>query len=405
MKIVDETVKNLKSAKKSAYKALMDYFKDKKQFKKKFQEVKNLFKNGGVNGFGVKFKVDFSLLGNMEIMYRSGKMVRVDENGRTESYIPPNNVLKLSLFAELEFKPSLTYQHYIPIPVGFIPVFIKIEGQIGVKAEASLIDEMQPRSLSETLKLIELTLKLGARLDFGLGVEGVASVGGYGKVSFYWNFLPSEKRKWQWQWGAGIKLQLLMFEIEFGYESDKLNFGRSTALLRQRAAVANNSISEYELFDRLYDGSQPQLLCLPDGKQLLTWIGDDETRDDYNRAVLMYSVFDGEWSAPKSVFQNGTNDYAYDICEKNGEIYIAVQKAKTQVTESDDIASALSAVEIFTAKYNAEADCFTQVQQATNNSVYESVPQFATSENEIALLWQSNSENNRIGGSGANTIY
>ena len=392
---VNNAAKSLQQAKSSAYKALIAYLKDVKGYKQKISEVIDIFKNNKANamagskGFG--FKLELSLLGSFKFSYMNWKIV------------------SFSTYAEFLFKPS----YNIPFNIGPVPMFLRFELSVGVKFETFFRRNYEPVSFSQACEDMFITLKMGIRIDLAAGLAGIASAGAYGKVDFDLQLHP--ELKLLFKWGLGIKLHFLLLELEFGYDSEPEEIWRKKERelvaeysLLARSAGISDDISANQLFDRIYQGSHPQLIKLADGRQMLIWIEDDISRDTYNRSVIKYSLSnDGEWSEPKAVFDNGKGDYAFDVCVKGDEVFIAMQKSNKILTQNDDNESMIRAAEIYAAKYNIETDTFVDLEQLTDNDSYDALPQFAVTDgtSDVTLLWQNNTKNDCLGMTGKNIIY
>lgn len=391
MELVKQAGKSLKQAQKNAYKALIEYLKDVKGYKQKISETIDLLKKGtsGSGGFG--FKLDLALMGSLKISYVKGAV---------ESF---------STYAELLFKPSYT----LPFNIGPVPMFIRFELTVGAKFETYFVNKFVPVSFVEAFKSLSVSIIFGIRIDLAAGLAGIASGGVYGTADFEWYLNP--KRYLQFKWGIGIKLQFLLLELEFGYKSPPIELWAeeekeliANYSLLARSMAAEEDISADQLFDRIYQGSRPQIIKLADGRQMLIWIEDDIARDTYNRSVLKYSICDGgQWSAPKAVFDDGKGDFDFDVCVKDGEVYIAMQKANKVLTQDSSNEDMIRSAEIYAAKYDYAKDAFVDIARITDNDSYDASPQFAVADglSDVTLLWQSNTADDCLGLTGDNIIY
>ncbi|MCX4363918.1 MAG: hypothetical protein OSJ74_11170, partial [Clostridia bacterium] len=198
------------------------------------------------------------------------------------------------------------------------------------------------------------------------------TVGGYGFVNFEMLFNP--KKELHFQWGVGLKYQFMSFEIEFGYKAPEITAweeDKEKTLQISRLAKASpidGKISENQLFDRIYYASRPQLIELEGGRRMLIWIEDDADRDVYNSSVVKYSVYDGgQWSAPKAVCDDGRGDHAFDVCVKDGEVFVAMQRTNRLMGEQDGLYDSLKALDIFVSKFDGKTGKFESAKQITND--------------------------------------
>lgn len=403
-----KTVRNNKLDKNST-KSLLSYLKNGKGLKQKSAMLKDFFSGGPTNATGkgsINVDVEISLVGFVKYSYK-------------DKYIEDSG-----LRGEFAIKPSFTYQGFAPVGPVVIPFFVKLELNFG--AEFTFISHstdvpFEPVSFTDWFKGINVAFIAGIRVDGGVGLAGIASVGVYGKVNLKYTFYPADKNGGQYSWEAGLKLQFLIFEEEFGYKAPDIEFGNNvqteefksmtnnklayTFELMPRSLSSNDRISDNELYDRVYQLSQPVLLPF-NNKQVLLWLADDENRDDYNRSVLKYSIFDGvNWTEPKNVFENSYSDYSFDALIHNGKLVIAAQRITKHIDSDTDLNSMLAASEIFVATLNGNSSTFTEVKQITNNEYLNTNPKLVATDNDVSLLWRSNSKNDYFGMTGINSIY
>lgn len=394
-----DTVKNNKLDSKSTN-SLLSYLKNGKGLKQKAAMLEDFFSGGPKNATGkgsFSVNLEISLVGFVEYSYRN--KVIVDSGLR----------------GEVALKPSYTYQGFAPVGPVVIPFYVKLELTIGAEFKFisnSTDSPFAPVDFFDWFYGIVVAFNVGVRVDGGVGLAGIASVGIYGKVNFKFTVTPKDQSGGEFSWGAGLKIQFLIFEEEFGYESipKKLygigtdNESVDTYSLMPRSLSSNDKVSDAELYDGVYQLSQPILLPF-NNKQILLWLADDEKRDEYNRSVLKFSIFDGvEWSEPKNVFENSYSDYSFDASIYNEKVIIAAQRITKHIDANTDLNSMLAANEIFVATFNDDASAFTEFKQITNNEYMNTNPKLVNTDNNISLLWRSNSKNDYFGLTGINSI-
>ncbi|MDE5990724.1 MAG: hypothetical protein K2H36_03955 [Clostridia bacterium] len=398
---LDNAEQQFKSASKDASKSLLQYLIDKDKFNQTVEKIEDFFvnKNSSVHtGASFKIDLDFAFMGKVIYSYRD------------------NSFVKASVYCEIKFKVIFSYQWLVTIPTPFpiiVPVFITIQGNIGGRIELTFLENNELLSIENILDDIAISLLFGLRVDGGIGVAASnITAGPYGQVDFKMQFRPNMKLTFQW--GAGLKIQFLDFEVEFGYQSDEQTIWskEDKAALAQVARLAKASaidgeISENQLFDRIYHASRPQLIGLEDGRKMLIWIEDDADRDIYNSSVVKYSIFDnGEWSSPKAICDDGRGDYAFDVCVKDGDVFVAMQKVNRLMTEQDDLYDTLKSLDIFVSKFDSKTGNFGAVEQITNDNKYDAAPQFAVVDgsSNVTLTWLSNTNDDFMGLTGENVI-
>ena len=165
--------------------------------------------------------------------------------------------------------------------------------------------------------------------------------------------------------------------------------GSSSGVRRAPAkAAASGGIRFTNLQTSVYNQSQPQVVTVGD-KQIMVYVADDSTRDDYNRLCLMYSVNEnGTWSTPKAVYSDGKNDASPSLATDGKKVYVSWQKVAKKLTAADCESEQvmLQNMEIYLAEFNAETGSFENAKRLTNNSVYDYLP-FTVVENEKASVY------------------
>lgn len=389
-------INNTKMDRKEPVKSLYDYLLNGKKYKNKVKSLKGVFKNAadlGAPSKGFDLDIDLKAVGVCEYSFKEKKVTE----GR--------------LYGEVMVKGSFTYQRFVP--VGFVPVpfFVKIQAGAGVEVSLinhSIEEPFKPISISGFTSQIKLSILLMVRIDGGVGLDGIASAGVYGKGDFKFYLKPDIHGTFQW--GAGVRLKFLIFEGEWGYNSNEIDlYGNPKSLsLIARKTETGSKISNNQVNDRLYPASQSNLVLLKDGRQLLTWIEDDSSRDAYNRYVLKYSINDNNiWSEAKAVFDNGTADFAYDIMENNGLVYLAIQKNTRNLDNTDTVTSIMADSEIYVSQFDLTSSNFNEITRITNNKTMDACPKFAIfdTSGEVMLTWKGNTVSDYFGSSGENLIY
>lgn len=391
-------LQNAQKSQKHSYNSLVDLALKGMNLKQQVKTLENIFDNAKnmdtTHKFGIDLDIKFA--GTLEYSYKTETIVNGD------------------LVGEILVKPSYNYQRVFlagPVP---IPFFVKVGLEVGAKfgfIDHKISKPFAPLSFSEFVHNISVAFVLGLRLDLGVGINGLLAVGGYGKGRLEFRFRPDKSGKYQW--GAGVRAQFLCFEQEWGFEKDpEYIYGNpeenEEASVMSRMNSPRQAITNNQLFDRLYQCSVPNLIPLSNGRQMLTWIEDDKSKDDYNRTTLMYSVMEsGEWSEPKAVVNDGMPVFAYDVVERDGEVYIAFQKTNKLLTSDDTVASILASSEIYTAQYDEETSAFANITRVTDNSTMDVEPRFAvsSSQDDLILTWKGNTNNDYFGFTGENKIY
>lgn len=150
----------------------------------------------------------------------------------------------------------------------------------------------------------------------------------------------------------------------------------------------------------------PKVVSLGNGKMLLTYIADATDRTAVNRSVLMYRIYDGNsWSVAQPVLNDSTADFEpYVFADGNGGAHIIWQNCNS-VLESDVTIDEMSvAMDLYYTYWNGTSFVNTTAI-TTNNANYEMAHKVVSSGNNIAVIWQQNSENDAFALDGTNSIY
>ena len=131
---------------------------------------------------------------------------------------------------------------------------------------------------------------------------------------------------------------------------------------------------------------------------MAVWTADDTTRDEYNRLELVYSVYNNAtetWSEPKAVYDDGHMDASPSLATDGKNIYVAWQKfVKTfDSTNSTELSDLMECAEIYTAKYDAQADAFVFATRITNDSVYDYAPSVVVKDGTANVFYATNANN------------
>ena len=149
----------------------------------------------------------------------------------------------------------------------------------------------------------------------------------------------------------------------------------------------------------------PQIISLGDNKMIMLYIDDVTSRSAENRTTLMYSIFDGaQWSSSLPVYDDGTVDFAPEIYpDGNGGAHIVWQNAKTVFDSDVTLDEMTPNMELYYAYWNGSS--MDNITSLTSNGDYESKHVIVSNGNDIAVVWQENSENDPFGLTGTNQIY
>lgn len=197
------------------------------------------------------------------------------------------------------------------------------------------------------------------------------------------------------------------------------NISRSDTYENESRAYASSSTEWYgdmppiSLFDAEYTSKNLRLLaenvytesapimCDIGGQKVMVMLWDNSERDDINRTMLVYSVYDdseGIWSAPLPVCDDGTADFYPNF----NDGYLVWQNEKSLLDDSMSLGDIAKLGEICVSKWNGNA--FDTPVVLTDNDTLDTQPVVCASESEVSVIWTTNSENDILGLSGDNSI-
>ena len=289
-----------------------------------------------------------------------------------------------------------------------------------------------------------LEYKIGVSLSAGIGIKYIAGVGVKGSIDFNHKWDMVHKYNKMWIYGkvevyerflfwkkyqtitSGTKIIMNSFPSVYGapyLASDdpfKLNLfdfskyelmprvtsskwmGESPARLQGAAKIS--VLQHY-----VYSETAP-LIAEAGGNRIMVFLADESSRDDFNRTVLMYSVYNSSnntWGAPQAVDDNGTADFFPSIASDGSRIWLTWHRSNTTFGSDVEIEDVLAAGEIAVTSFNNSLETFYTPTILTNNNFMDTQPKVAVSDSNPInsyIVWIQNPENDIFGANGANRI-
>lgn len=171
--------------------------------------------------------------------------------------------------------------------------------------------------------------------------------------------------------------------------------------LGQVSAYANNPDA---FITNIQTYCQPQIIDLGNGTMFMTYITDSSSRNAENRPILMYSYYNGTWSQPEPVWDDGTCDFAPQICsDGNGGAYIVWQNAVSDFDSNVTLDEMASEMDLYYAHWNNGSVEYFPVTE--ENYDYEMAHTLAADGENVSVVWEQNSENDPFGINGTNAIF
>lgn len=423
---------NFKNAKTQKVKGFInnfkETFKDNKNAVSKLKKFKNTYKNDlkkPKGKFGVE--ADFTVIGFAEGTFdSSGKVTWIDTG--------------------MIMNPSVSVSKDIPFSIGPVPLYF----EVGVSAD--VLGQLNLRLNEQAKKFVpngEISGTLSLNGGVGVGVKKVLYAGGglEGSLMPDWKINVGSKDyfKLKAKLKAYAKAGIACFEAKktwdlaektlVEYPSKKLLnssggilddydfYDASNYKVKNLSYLDNNSsfmgnlnpkkfltsstyddnyVYSTQLKTNIYKESTPQYVVFEDGTKLAVWLDSDSS--NINDVCLYYSYFNGNsWSTPEKVYNDGTVDYAPDIVECSGKVYLVWQNATRTFDDNaeltlDDIAKDFDiSVAVFDENHQFTTKTF-------ENNNLDMQPVVCANGDNAYIAWINNGQNDWFGDNGDNSI-
>ena len=423
---------NFKNAKTQKVKGFInnfkETFKDNKNAVSKLKKFKNTYKNDlkkPKGKFGVE--ADFTVIGFAEGTFdSSGKVTWIDTG--------------------MIMNPSVSVSKDIPFSIGPVPLYF----EVGVSAD--VLGQLNLRLNEQAKKFVpngEISGTLSLNGGVGVGVKKVLYAGGglEGSLMPDWKINVGSKDyfKLKAKLKAYAKAGIACFEAKktwdlaektlVEYPSKKLLnssggilddydfYDASNYKVKNLSYLDNNSsfmgnlnpkkfltsstyddnyVYSTQLKTNIYKESTPQYVVFEDGTKLAVWLDSDSS--NINDVCLYYSYFNGNsWSTPEKVYNDGTVDYAPDIVECSGKVYLVWQNATRTFDDNselnlDDIAKDFDiSVAVFDENHQFTTKTF-------ENDNLDMQPVVCANGDNAYIAWINNGQNDWFGDNGDNSI-
>ncbi|MBE7043603.1 MAG: hypothetical protein E7399_08990, partial [Ruminococcaceae bacterium] len=159
---------------------------------------------------------------------------------------------------------------------------------------------------------------------------------------------------------------------EFGKQADD-----SVSLLS--TSQNNNGITLTTLLDNAAERTRPQIMSIGDGKKLLLFMGNGG--DDIQQ--LYYSVYDGKWSYPNCVENDGTFDTTPTIKQYGDKVVIAWADADKKFDSTMSTKEKLQSLGISYALYDIKTNTITKTENLVSDQFLNQSPQVVIVNDDI----------------------
>lgn len=323
-----------------------------------------------------------------------------------------------------------------------VPVYLNVSGNISLQLDGVYTVADDLTILAKELKTEENLLNarfknnnpwgqigIGGKLQPGIGICGILGVRGVFTLNAVLRQLfdktveiSSKSSGAMITMGGGVGVDLLLFSFDYNIGNLKFAWGvynKDNVSLSSAEDEANISIRHLDRgkeTDTIFGKEQinlmsslepvnktdivtgameyvrPEIVNLGDGRLMMIYLRNDETRDSANAASLVYAIKDnGIWSEPVYIDSDGTADGPADILCDGNKVYIAWSSTDTPATATGDDINAvkqdLQKMNIRMCIYDTAADTLSDTITVTSDEYLNSDVRLAKENGDIALYY------------------
>ena len=370
---------------------------------------------------GALGKINGAIAAYAEFKYTNGKWTGIGSEG----------------FIQISGKISNEWQ----ATVLYVPVVLKLSGEIGVNAEIEIGYDNDQISYNFDLDFTvpsvrgsagigivhvvdgSVYLQLENHVKFSAGRKTLNCVldGDLG-ISGKFIVFSGEKSLWkfcQWQyyqkyWGDNPTLnsyagniinsdELISNQLDSKkYSLDKRKYlEKQSDWLGEKKDSSLNTASVIEseklLQSSIYDSSIPKVVNTSNGTTMMIWTADIAERTSGNQTAMVYSVYNSTnntWSEPKIVNDDGTADGYPTITTDGNDIYVSWANSNaTFEPETITVKKLADSFDVCVAKYNSENGCFEKPIKISNDSMFDFSPSLYAENGDVYVSYVSNDGN------------
>ena len=343
----------------------------------------------------------------------------------------------------LAFGASLDYHQ--PFVVGPVPMFFELSFSGDIESQFNLYIQQKIKQFTPQ---IELEGILALKGGLGVGVADALSFSGGLKGSlintlqYDMGHLDYYRLKAALDWY--VKLQVLFMSFEDGdtikdavwyeypspvmtlglddgepeanrgrpdyydmsnYTMDDLSYlSDGSGFIDGASTFARRSAASVPFISNAYEGAAPQAVTFSDGSRLTVWIGYNDSYSGADALNLYYSYYDGTWSQPQLVEQDGTTDAYPDLKVINDTAYLVWQDASSSIGNNPTLDSMASLMGISGAVFDKETASFVCRPVISGSGVLNMQPKLCGDSSAVYAVWQRNDENDWFGQNSSNSL-
>lgn len=191
------------------------------------------------------------------------------------------------------------------------------------------------------------------------------------------------------------------------YTMDDLSYlERGSGFMGGGASVlsVDGSSGDGPFVSNAYEGASPQAVSFSDGTRLAVWIGYNDLHSGPDALNLYYSYYDGAWSQPQVVEDDGTTDAVPCLRVFDDTAYLVWQDASGSIPESATLDSTANLMEISGGVFDRESVSFTCAGITGGSGVLNMTPTLCGDGSTVCAVWLRNGANDWFGQNYDNSI-
>lgn len=195
--------------------------------------------------------------------------------------------------------------------------------------------------------------------------------------------------------------------MDRSYLNERSGWYEADAKLLEDKNIVLSQFDFETLQSNTYTDIRPQV-ATAGNTILMAYIDDNAERDDDNRTMLVYSLYNADtqkWSVPAAVYDDGMADFNFNLVSNGSDIYVVWQKATQKITSEMKVTDISKVTDLYIAKFDEAMSSFQNIEQVTtNNKIYEMMPRVSSVNGKTIVTWFENSEGDVYGQNGFNRI-
>ena len=152
-----------------------------------------------------------------------------------------------------------------------------------------------------------------------------------------------------------------------------------------------------------YEGADPQAVTFSDGSRLAVWIGYNSNYSGTEALNLYYSYYNGSWSTPQVVEDDGTSDMYPSLSVIDDTAYLVWQDANGSISDAETLDETAGRMGISGAVFDRESVSFS-TGAISGGGALDMDPIVCGGGGQVYALWIRNGANDWFGQNYSNSI-